>query len=151
MKLPEPKLIALQVTSSNYRTYKSGDRPIFNGFNMFVKSNLSDVIDAFFNDNKIYSLRFKCKTWTKLKNFVSKIESKHIHSVLELDETATVKYSHKAGCSCGCSPGFRIRNASSRKDYMNHDVWSTISFDTSEFEKVLPKFKEMLETEIKSH
>lgn len=80
---------------------------------VFVQdSKASDLADEFFNDKKIHSLHFKCKAWAKVKNFATKIEGQEIRRALrEFAPSAKIKsvsFSEKAGCSCGCSPGFNI-------------------------------------------
>lgn len=149
MKLQTPTLQSFEITRKHHRAASHGGRYISDGFNVFTSSNLSEAIDKFFTENKIYNLPFKCRTWTKLKNFVSKIEEVTLKNSFSLEESAIVKYSHKAGCSCGCSPGFRVRKTD--KDFRNHDVFVKLDYDTSSLEAALPLFEKMLKDEISAN
>lgn len=148
MKLQTPALQSFKIESKQHRSASHGGRYISDGFNVFTSSNLSDTIDEFFTKNKIYSLPFKCRTWTKLKNFVSKVEETALKNEFSLEESAVVKYSHKAGCSCGCSPGFRVRKT---ETFRNHDVFVKLDYDISSLEAALPVFESMLKDEILAH
>jgi hypothetical protein len=134
---------------SRRRTYP--ERFIADGFNVYRESNLTKAIDKFFSDNEIYALGFKCKTWSRLGNKVTRIEAEAIRSLLKLPDTVEIKWSAKAGCSCGCSPGFKVRKAKNSK-LENCDVFITLKFDDlSEIRKDITKAKEDLKKEIKSH
>jgi hypothetical protein len=152
MKLHTPALQSFALKRKHARTHRDGGRYIDNGFNVYADSNLSEVIDEFFNSKKIYSLPFKCRTWTKLKNFVNKVEEVSLKKSLSLEDSAVVKYSHKAGCSCGCSPGFRVRKTrTALNEFRNHDVWVKLEYDLAPIKSVLPAFESMLAKEIDAH
>ena len=145
-------LKSFTLKGKNSRTHHDGGRYIYDGFNVYADSNLSETIDEFFNTNKIYSLSFKCRTWTKLKNFVSKIEETSLKESLSLEDFAVVKYSHKAGCSCGCSPGFRVRKTlKTLNEFRNHDVYVKLDYDLAAIKAALPVFESMLAEEIVAH
>jgi len=148
MKLQTPTLQSFKIERKQHRAASHGGRYISDGFNVFTSSNLSDTIDKFFTENKIYSLPFKCRTWTKLKNFVSKVEEAALKNGFSLESSAVVKYSHKTGCSCGCSPGFRVRKTA---NFHNHDVFVKLDYDISSLEAALPAFKKMLKDEISAN
>jgi hypothetical protein len=152
MKLQTPALQSFTLKSKHARTYSDGGRYIDNGFNVYADSNLSSAIDEFFNANKIYSLSFKCRTWTKLKNFVSKVEAASLKESFSLEDSAAVKYSHKTGCSCGCSPGFQVRKTrKSLIEFRNHSVYVKLDYDLAPIKAVLPAFESMLKAEIEAH
>ena len=134
------------ITSSSRRPF--GDRFINKGFNVFVESSASKLIDKWFNDNEIYKLDFKCKTWSKLKRAAIKLEIKAMRELFGDD--CKIAYSVHAGCSCPCSPGFRVRNCEGKRnvEHFNHDVWMDIKGDTSSIEALLPKCLELLKKEI---
>ena len=116
---------------------------------VYSNSNLSDRLDKWFTDN-IFMLDFKCKTWNKLRNIVTKIESKSILEGLDMtsNKDASVKYSRKAGCSCGCSPGYVIKN---EYRYSNRNLHVNMEYDITEFEKMIPKFDQLLKKEIEAN
>jgi hypothetical protein len=152
LKLQTPKLQSFTLKSKSSRTQRNGGRYIYDGFNVYTDSNLSETIDEFFSTNKIYNLSFKCRTWTKLKNFVSKVEEASLKKSFSLEDSAVVKYSHKAGCSCGCSPGFRVRKTlKSLNEFRNHDVCVKLDYDLATIKAALPVFENMLAEEIAAH
>lgn len=133
------------ITSTRNRTYPN--RYIPNGFNVYVKSNVSNLIDDWFHENEVWSLDFKCKAWNKLKNAANKLNIAAIRSVVGFN--CDITYSVYAGCSsCPCSPGFRIRKCIGGSAHINRDVYMDIEVDTSEIEAMLPKYTEMLKKEI---
>lgn len=135
------------VTSNRIRI---GERYISSGCNCFVKSDATKIADTFFHENKIYNLNFKCKTWNKIKRLVDKLNIEALKIIFP--EECTIRFSHKTGCSCGCSPGYRVRNVTSRNfAYYNNNVYVTVKVDTTKFENMLPKFKQMLEEEISAN
>lgn len=141
---------AFTITSARRRPYS--ERLIHNGFNLFVESNATKLIDEFFNENKIWSLDFKSKTWAKLKRMACKLETEAMKDFFGAE--CEMKFSHYTGCSmCPCSPGYKVRKAFAEPfwKYANNDVWAKINVDVSSIKSVLPKMKEMLEAEIKAN
>lgn len=135
------------VTDKRFRVKK---RYISAGCNCYVESNATKIADKFFYDNEIFRLDFKCKTWDKIKRIVDKLNIEALKIIFP--EQCTIRFSHKTGCSCGCSPGYRVRNvASNNFAYNNSDVWVTVDVNTSKLESMLPKFKQMLEEEISAN
>lgn len=135
------------ITQSRFRHYK--DRYIHAGFNVFVKSNATAVVDNWFNDNAIWNLDFKCKAWNKLKNAANKLNIAAIRDVVGVN--CDVTYSVYTGCSmCPCSPGFRVRKCvdDTTKAYINCDVWMDIEVDVSTITAMLPECTEMMRKEI---
>lgn len=135
-------LIKFQITDNGFNT----DRHLSTGRIYIGKSTLSDRLDKWFMDNKIFMLNFKCKTWNKMIRYVTKIESESIKKALNLNSNATVTYSRKAGCSCGCSPGYIVKN-----DCFNKKIWINFEYDITEFENMIPKFDQMLKKEIEAN
>lgn len=121
-------------------------KPIWHGCNVYAESNADKAIDAFFNENKIWSLDFKCKTWAKMKSAATKLTVAAMREVF--GETAKIAYSHKAGCSCGCSPGYKVREMGEGREYENHDVWAKITVNVNELVAKLPAYKLALDAEI---
>lgn len=127
-----------------------GERYISSGCNCFVESNATKIADKFFYDNNIFQLDFKCKTWGKICRLVDKLNVEALKIIFP--GQCTIKFSHKTGCSCGCSPGYKVRKAPSNNfTYNNKDVWVDVCVDTSKLEQMLPKFKQMLEEEISAN
>lgn len=141
-------IMKMQITSTSRRSFR--ERMIPNGFNLFVESNATTLVDKFFNDNKIYELRFKCKTWGKVMRMATKLNIAAMRKFFK-DEPCDISFSHYAGCSmCPCSPGYRVRKAFAEpfRQYANNHVWAKIEVDVSSIEKILPKMVEALQAEI---
>lgn len=133
------------ITSTRNRAYP--DRYIPNGFNVYVKSNASSLIDDWFHENEVWDLDFKCKAWSKLKKAANKLNIAAIRTVVGFN--CDITYSVYAGCSsCPCSPGFRVRKCTGGNVRVNNDVWMDIEVDTSELVAMLSKYTEMLKKEI---
>lgn len=149
-----------EITTSYKQSYYP-DRFI-NGFNVFVKCNASKLIDEWFSENKIYSLDFKCKTWSKAKRAASKLTIGAMREKLFGDEYA-INYSLYAGCSCPCSPGYRVRRKKDSNtvgfftkldpntNIVNHNLWVTVEVDVSALKERLPELTKELQEEIKNH
>lgn len=136
-----------EITSMNDR-YR--ERPLFNGCNVFVECDITDLVDSWFRDNDVYRLDFKCKTWNKLKTRASKVTIKALRTIF--GDECKITYSIYAGCTCPCSPGYRVRSLND-KQYNNKSIWVTIT-NTEAVEALraeLPKFTEMLNKEIEEN
>jgi hypothetical protein len=93
------------------KSYGSTDAKIY------VTSNVNDLLDAYFDKHGILNFDFKSAVWSKLCRFAQKIVAdeleklllakfpKDTHPDLVIEK---IRFSHKCGCSCGCSPGYHI-------------------------------------------
>lgn len=71
------------------------------------------------------------KLWKKYNKFEVATQKKLIQKAIELemipaDVLEGLSFSRKAGCSCGCSPGWKS------KDYRRRDVWISLTSPTKE-------------------
>lgn len=88
---------------------------------VYVESPFDEIADQFATQYKIWNLPFKCKTWSKICREATKI---NIQAFKELFPDATsIKFSVKAGCRCGCSPGYIVKTNSAVNGTNN---WVTI-------------------------
>ena len=138
-----------KVTNSRYSTSGHGTRYLPDACIVYANSNATKVVDDFFHDNKIYALDFKCRTWTKVGNEGTKLTIDALRDIFGPD--VNIKWSRTAGCSCGCSPGYKVKNLKMGSEYRNHDVWVDVEVDTTELVKRLPAYKVKLEAEIAKH
>ena len=74
------------------------------------------------------------KAWGKYNKVEVNIQKQLIdhavsHGMIEEDLAKELKWSRKAGCSCGCSPGWTTR------DYRRQSIWLTLVSPTKEQEK----------------
>lgn len=144
------KLTDCQITSKRFRSYP--DRRIENGCNVFPSSSVANALDEFYNDNAVYGIRFKSKVFAKMKRIVSALEIAAMREVFGKD--VKISYSDTAGCSCGCSPGFRVRGFTAdadRLNFSNHDIFVALEIPADDFKAALPKFKTDLLNEIRTH
>lgn len=88
---------------------------------VYVESPLNDVADQFASEHGIYGLPFKCKTWSKVCRQVNKA---HVVELKKLfPEALEIRFSAKAGCSCGCSPGFIMKHIPNQ---VGRNFWVTL-------------------------
>jgi hypothetical protein len=79
---------------------------------IFIDYNntIDNLLTNWFNDNNIYSFKWKCKAWNWLSKKRNKLFISRIKKILNLDSSIKVRFSQYAGCSmCPCSPGFLAR------------------------------------------
>lgn len=148
--VPDMKTSTMKVSQIRKRPYT--ERFLHNGFNVFLDSNATDLIDKFFRENEIFALRFKSKTWSKMCRMAEKLNVNAMREVY--GSSPDIKYSVHTGCSmCPCSPGYRVRKAfcPTLREYANCDIWASMKVDISEIKALLPKFKKMLDEEIATH
>lgn len=107
----------MRATITNSSTVHHSDHRSMGRAIVYVESPLDKIADGWFNTYKIFNLPFKCKTWNKIKNLSYKV---HIKALKDLfPEAESIKFSSKAGCRCGCSPGYILKYPSNvyGKDY----------------------------------
>ena len=77
---------------------------------VYIESNqLYDLQNQWFENNQIFKLKIKSKSLRKISFQINKIIKRILSSELNIDIKKII-YSDKAGCVCGCSPGFIIKN-----------------------------------------
>jgi hypothetical protein len=94
---------------------------------VYVESNLNDIADKFAMANGIYELPFKSKTWNKVCRQVNKTLSTELKKLFP--EALNITFSAKAGCKCGCSPGYIMKHEPNQR---GKNFWVTI--EASELE-----------------
>ena len=75
---------------------------------VYLESVLTKVADEFAMKHNIYGAPFRSKVWEKVCRTTNKLQIAALRNLFP--ETKTIRFSHKAGCSCGCSPGFVIKH-----------------------------------------
>jgi hypothetical protein len=116
-----------------------------------------------FNPEEIHGSGFTCqpewtmkgedpandKLWKKYNRYEVALQKKLIEKAIELEMIPAnvledLTFSRKAGCSCGCSPGWKSR------DYRRRDVWISLKSPTKERERELRKLSYIQEQEAKT-
>lgn len=104
------------------KTYPVSNRRAKPGRNLvYVKSPFDNIADEFGTEVGIWNLPFKSKTWSKVCREANKLNIQAIKDLFP--EATSIKFSQKAGCTCGCSPGFIVNTESHLQGTNN---WVTI-------------------------
>ena len=104
------------------KTTPVSDRRARPGRNIvYVKSPFDDVADQFGTKFGIWNLPFKSKTWSNICREANKLNLQALKDLFP--EATSIKFSAKAGCTCGCSPGFIVKTENYLKGTNN---WVTI-------------------------
>ena len=90
--------------------------------NMDIRS----IIDKWFMANEIWELKVKSKAWGALTRFTNKIVYAGLVEHFDVP-LKNVWFSQKAGCSCGCSPGFIVRGG-------KRGTWAFLTLEFTEEE-----------------
>lgn len=108
---------------------------------------ITEIADDFFMKNEIFLLDFKCKTWAKIRR---KVTSIHRPILLDYLNGEKVSYSAKAGCQCGCSPGYIVDSI----EFTNRSLWGDFEFteeEVAEFKEWMKGMPALLEKEKEKH
>ena len=96
---------------------------------VYIESPLDRVADRWFNAKRIGNLSFKCKTWSKVSRMATRAA---LSSLKELfPEALKLTFSAKAGCRCGCSPGYIMKHPSNQ---YGKTFWVDLEASESEIE-----------------
>lgn len=72
----------------------------------FITTNALEPLEDWAKKTEIYSRSWKSRAWSMLGRRYNDLVGK----VIEQELKAKARFSHKAGCSCGCSPGFILED-----------------------------------------
>lgn len=109
------------ITKSHSRRNKT-DRSV-----VYIESPLDTLADKFATEHGVYGLPYKCDTWRKLCREVTK---QTVSTLKELFvEALSIKFSSKAGCTCGCSPGYIVKHGAGQR---GNDVWVNLEASDDE-------------------
>lgn len=78
-------------------------------FTVYTDGKARNIADReYFTKHEIYKLNFKCASWARVGGFAAAIEASKAAEAIKaaFGVNVELKFSQKAGCSCGCSPGF---------------------------------------------
>lgn len=152
-------MISTNETNTTFVLQKIGDtrywsRNMYNVY-AFGDSYLSKLADEWYDEAGIWRLSYKSKVWNKITR---KVNSNITSLLKEYFKTKKVQYSSKAGCNCGCSPGYVVRSIFSEVDdrdlatpYKQRDVFFEVKNSNEEVEDFLiflDKMKVELELEL---
>jgi hypothetical protein len=135
--------------SVSFRVFTDGDVP-------------RDTTSVWFDENNIRSLKFKCKAWNAVARAGTKISCKQIVPVIAerfklQPDQFELSFSLKAGCPCGCSPGYvgKVLVPSYYGELSRANVWMNgivlSDADRVAYDKVAEKQKVKLAAEIYAH
>lgn len=124
--------MTIKTTDTRRATY-SGNKTI-----VYVDSNLLDTVDKDIFDKYVSNLRVKSRAWPALIRKVTAAIAPAIKEHLNGDYKVT--YSRKAGCKCGCSPGFIVtRHGSYTQPIL---VYKEMFVDVVHTEEEIESFRE---------
>jgi len=116
------------ITQTN--TTKCSDRLQSRSIIYIGKSPLDNVVDKWFTDNEIIDLSFKCKTWSNVARLATKATSPLLKQLFP--EALSITFSRKAGCKCGCSPGYIMKH---EPNQYGRNFWVDIEGTPEEIEQ----------------
>ena len=99
---------------------------------VYVNSVLDKAADEFGTKYDVWNLPFKSKTWSSVCRVINKATAELLRQLFP--DAVSIKFSAKAGCSCGCSPGYIVK----KNDYVvgsNH--WVDIEASQEEYDEFL--------------
>lgn len=114
---------------------------------------LHKIADKWFDENNIMSLRVRSRSWNAIVRHLNNILIPKISSHFEVvSELCT--WSQKCGCSCGCSPGFKVKGV--KFDFQRKDAWAKVEVKDHEvnfFQSLMnsDKIKKLLQKDIEKH
>ena len=116
-------------TKYEFRKSNYGNRAI-----VYVDSGLNDMLDKEIFMPHVSNLDYESKAWNSICRSVNKLISTAIKQHLGADYQVT--FSRKAGCNCGCSPGYIVkRHGDYTQPGLRHtDMWMDVEFDEQELE-----------------
>jgi hypothetical protein len=100
---------------------------------VYVEDPLARVLDKeIFDAHGIMNLNFECKSWNQICKAASKLTACALADLFQSNYNIT--YSRKAGCSCGCSPGFIVkRHGDYKQPFLKFtDMWVDVEFTEQE-------------------
>jgi len=112
----------------------------------YVSSNLIGIADDWYMEKELYKRKFKSKAWKGVSRLVNKKVNAAI--VEHVEGVTGSSFSSKAGCACGCSPGYILEGPT----YRSFDL--IIEFgdeDLVELELYLDKADDILKDEKLAH
>lgn len=122
----------------------------------YVDDALTKMVDReFFDKHNIMNLNFECKTWKKICKAVNALVAASLKELFVADYK--ISYSRKAGCNCGCSPGYVItRHGKYDQPSLDHrDVWVDVEVSDDELQQFKSewehRFADLLEQEKKQN
>ena len=114
---------------------------------IYIESPFDNAVDKFATENGVWNLDFKSKVWSSVCKQATKTNLKALKELFP--DATSIKFSRKAGCSCGCSPGYIMRlepNVRGRHFWV--DVTAN-SEEVEEFKQIVDnKFVSKLQEEI---
>jgi hypothetical protein len=130
-------------------------------FNVFTDDDKPrDVTSEWFDANGIGALKFKCKAWSAVGRAGTKISEAKMAPVIAerfglKPDDFTLHFSVKAGCSCGCSPGYVGKLKAYHPELSRANVWmKDIPFtdaDKAVYDAVCARQTAKLKQEIYAH
>lgn len=112
----------------------------------YENPSIIKMLDEWF-ENNIRGLKYKSSVWSRLGSKVTNMIGKEIAQLLKLSDDYSVTWSRTAGCSCGCSPGWIVKqngkNVHSIKLDGQYVNVISVNIDTTGYESEVAKLIEV--------
>lgn len=114
-------------------------------------TRLHKVADDWFDRNNVRAIQVKSKAWASIVRRLNKIVGAELAKHFGVS-ASDCRWDRRCGCSCGCSPGFRIRNV---YGMLRHNAWAKVTIDDSvvkEFDRYVngPKIASLLKGDLEA-
>jgi len=96
---------------------------------LYVDSNALDLVIDWYSNNEIWKLNQKSKAWGKVKRAATSLVCGQLKTIKGVESAV---FSNRAGCACGCSPGYIVTGTSWYRKY----AWVDLTFEESELNKL---------------
>jgi hypothetical protein len=100
---------------------------------------LHKLADRWLTENNILDMAVPSKAWSMIVRHLNKVIEKKLADYFEVP-ASDCKWSRKCGCSCGCSPGFNIKDTPYSYCSVRAKVGIT-SDEIAEFQKLIVSSK----------
>jgi hypothetical protein len=137
------------------QTEKKYNRNLGNRAVVYVDDKLTDAIDREIFDLMVRDLPYESSAWKRVTKTVNKVIASALKNHLGGDYK--VSYSRKAGCNCGCSPGYIVKRHTNydQPQLMHSSLWIDVDFNQEEVDafrdKHFDKFRAELTAERLQH
>lgn len=92
-------------------------------------TSLHKIADQWFADNDLMSMLVPSKAWRKLVRTLNNIIEPKLANHFKVPKEQ-VKYQRTCGCSCGCSPGYKVKQVPGDLQYKS--AWAQVQVEPHE-------------------
>ena len=122
----------MKVTTTKAKRVYSPRNQFGNRAIVYVNSKFDSMLDKDIFMPYVIDLEYESKAWKSICRSANKLVAAAIKEHLQADYKVT--YSRKAGCNCGCSPGFIVaRHGDYTQPFLMHtEMWMDVEIEDVE-------------------